>query len=152
MTVEVETADEAETRTVGRRLAGLLRAGDVVLLAGGLGSGKTVFTGGIAEGLGVERPVSSPSFVLVRRYDDGFLPLVHADVYRLDSLGELEDLDLFEEARQGVLVVEWGHVVADLMPSDHLAVQFQVTGNSTRLVRLIPRGAWGERPLQELKG
>ncbi|MDP8957949.1 MAG: tRNA (adenosine(37)-N6)-threonylcarbamoyltransferase complex ATPase subunit type 1 TsaE [Actinomycetota bacterium] len=150
MTLQLRTADEAETRAVGRRLAGLLRVGDVVLLAGGLGAGKTLFTGGMAEGLGVQGPVTSPTFVLLRRYDDGFLPVVHADAYRLGSLGELEDLDLFEEARDGVLVIEWGQAVADAMPSDHLVVHFEITGPSHRVLYLVPRGSWKERPLEEL--
>ena len=91
---------EADTRAVGRRLASLLRAGDVVLLAGDLGAGKTVFASGIAEGLGVEGQVVSPSFVLVRRYT-GLMSMVHADLYRIGSSGEIQDLDLALRRRRG---------------------------------------------------
>lgn len=150
MTVEVLTDDEAGTRAVGRQLAGLCRAGDVILLAGELGCGKTVFVSGLAEGLGLGERVNSPSFVLMRRYDEGFLPMVHADLYRVGSRGEVEDLDLLAEAEGGVLVVEWGQVAVDLMPPDHLLVEFTVTGPQSRRLRLLPRGSWAQRPLQEL--
>ena len=84
-----------------------LRAGDVVLLAGRLGAGKTLLAAGIGEGLGVEEPLTSPSFILARAHE-GFLPVVHADVYRLGTSAEFEDLDLPEQARDGVLLIEWG--------------------------------------------
>ena len=117
--IRVLCPDDADTRAVGRRLAGLLRPGDVVLLAGDLGAGKTVFASGIADGLGVEDPVVSPSFVLVRRYR-GLLPMTHADLYRLGSSAEIEDLDLPAEAGDGVLVVEWGDAAIQAFGEDHL--------------------------------
>ncbi len=149
MSIQIACPDAADTMTVGRRLASLLQPGDVVLLAGPLGSGKTVFTAGLAEGLGVEERVTSPSFVLVRRYD-GFLRLVHADVYRLGTMAELDDLDL-DDAADGVLVVEWGHVVTGGLPADHLLVEFAVS-NGSRTLRLTPRGSWLRRPLAEVRG
>ncbi len=85
--VVLTTALPSETVAVGRRLAGLLRPGDVVLLVGPLGAGKTQVAAGVADGLGIDDPVSSPSFVIVRSYV-GFLPLHHADVYRLGSTAE----------------------------------------------------------------
>ena len=147
--VEISSQGTADTLAIGRRLASLLRAADVVLLAGDLGCGKTVFVAGVAEGLGVEEAVTSPSFVLVRRYR-GFVPLVHADVYRLRSLAEVADLELADQARDGVLMVEWGQAVAGAMPPDHLLVEFVVTGPSSRLLRFVPKGRWAQRPLQEL--
>ncbi len=150
MTVEIPSDGEAGTRAAGRRLASLLRPGDVLLLAGVLGAGKTAFAAGLAEGLGVDQPVVSPSFVLVRRYQGGFIPLVHADVYRIGSLNELEDLDLFEESRDGVLMIEWGNAVVPAMPQDHLRVEIEVTGPSERRIRFVPQGSWAERPLEEL--
>ena len=74
----------------------------------------------------------------------------YADVYRLGSLNELEDLDLFEESRNGVLIIEWGNAVATAMPDDHLRVDFEVTGPTDRLVRLVPQGAWRNRSLKEM--
>ncbi len=147
--MEVVCPDVGDTMAVGRRLAALLQPGDVVLLAGPLGSGKTVFTAGLAEGLGIDDRVTSPSFVLVRRYR-GFLNLVHADVYRLGSMAELDDLDL-DDAADGVLVIEWGHAVASGLPSDHLLVTFDVH-RGRRTLQLVPRGSWLRRPLAEVCG
>jgi len=150
MTIELRSTGEVETRAIGRRLASFLSPGDVILLAGELGAGKTAFAGGLAEGLGIEEPVISPSFMLVRRYGGGFIPLTHADVYRLGSLNELEDLDLFEEAREGVLIIEWGNVVVSAMPDDHLRVEIEVTGPGERVLRLLSQGAWEARSLKEM--
>ena len=110
--IDVKTDGPSETLALGQRLASILQPGDVLLLNGRLGTGKTLLTAGIAEGLGVTVPVASPSFLLVRRYDDGFLPLIHADVYRLASIAEFDDLELEEEAADGVLVIAWGGAVA----------------------------------------
>ncbi len=150
MTVELHSASEVETRAIGRRLASFLGPGDVILLVGELGAGKTALAGGLAEGLGIEEPVISPSFMLVRRYTGGFTPLTHADVYRVGSLNELDDLDLFEGSRDGVLIVEWGNAVAAAMPDDHLTVDIEVTGPADRIVRLVGHGAWETRSLKEM--
>jgi tRNA threonylcarbamoyladenosine biosynthesis protein TsaE len=150
MTIELRSASEVETRAIGRRLASFLSPGDVVLLAGELGAGKTAFAGGLAEGLGIEEPVISPSFMLVRRYAGGFIPLTHADVYRVGSLNELEDLDLFEEAREGVLIIEWGNAVVSAMPDDHLRVEIEVTGLDERVLFLLSQGSWETRSLKEM--
>lgn len=146
--IEVSCSTEGDTRAFAGRLASALRPGDVVLLAGGLGSGKTLFTGGLAAGLGVEEQVVSPSFVLVRQYDSGFMPVVHVDVYRLGSLNEFDDLDVFELAEDGVLVIEWGDAVEPAMPEDHLRIDFEVSEDETRLLRLVPSGSWANRNLE----
>jgi len=83
--MKTTTVSDAQTRAVARRLASLLRPNDVLLLCGPLGSGKTAFVAGLAEGLGIDDPVTSPSFVIAHRYDGGFIPLVHADVYRVQE-------------------------------------------------------------------
>jgi tRNA threonylcarbamoyladenosine biosynthesis protein TsaE len=149
VTVELRCPSEADTRAVGRRIANLFRPGDVVLLAGELGSGKTVFAGGIGEGLGVEERVISPSFILARRYE-GLLPLVHADIYRIGSSAEIDDLDLRGAASDGVLVVEWGHAAEPSFGDDRLVVWFQVEGDGVRRIRLEPHGTWADRPLAEV--
>jgi tRNA threonylcarbamoyladenosine biosynthesis protein TsaE len=149
MSLTVCCPGEADTRALGRRLASLLRAGDVVLLAGDLGAGKTVFASGIAEGLGVADPVVSPSFILARRYE-GLLGLVHADLYRLGSSAEVDDLDLIESAADGVLVVEWGEAAAGCFPEDRLLVRLEADETGERTVTLVPRGSWRERPLEEV--
>jgi tRNA threonylcarbamoyladenosine biosynthesis protein TsaE len=138
-----------DTMAVGRKLAALLRPGDVVLLGGRLGAGKTVFVSGIAEGLGIESPITSPSFVLVRTYE-GFLRLVHADAYRLGSSAELEDIELGESAADGVLVVEWGDVLESSFGEDTLVVRLEVEADDTRTITLEARGSWKSRALEEL--
>ncbi len=144
--IEVPTNDPSETLALGRHLAAMLRAGDVVLLAGRLGAGKTLFASGIGEGLGVEEQLTSPSFILARSHE-GFLPVVHADVYRLGTSAEFEDLDLPEQARDGVLLIEWGDVVAHGVPETHLMVEIDVKGESERVFRFKPSGSWSDRPL-----
>ena len=147
--IAIVTSDPDETLAVGRRLAGLLRPTDIVLLAGDLGSGKTLLTAGIADGLGVDEAVTSPSFVLVQTYD-GFLPLVHADVYRLASTAEFDDLELPSAAAHGVLVVEWGDAIEGHVPEDHLVVRLEIVDEDTRRLTFEPMGSWESRPLEEL--
>ncbi|HSM01420.1 MAG TPA: tRNA (adenosine(37)-N6)-threonylcarbamoyltransferase complex ATPase subunit type 1 TsaE [Acidimicrobiia bacterium] len=142
-------ATEADTRSVGRRLAALMRSGDIVLLAGDLGAGKTVFAGGIGEGLGLDEPVVSPTFVIVRRYT-GLVPMVHVDLYRVGSIAEIDDLDLDLEAVDGVLVVEWGHAAEQAFGDDHLVVKITPGPDGGRSIEFVPRGSWARRPLQEL--
>lgn len=148
--IVLETPTAADTRRVGRALAALIRAGDIILLTGSLGSGKTVLAAGIAEGLGVTEALVSPSFVLARTYSDGFMPVVHADVYRVASSCEFDDLDLLDTARDGLLMIEWGDSVAGLLPDTHLTVELAGTGDGPRTIRLHPRGPWSNRSLEEL--
>jgi tRNA threonylcarbamoyladenosine biosynthesis protein TsaE len=147
--IEIETTSAAETRAVGRRLAGLLQPGDIVLLAGRLGAGKTVFVAGIAEGLGVDEPVTSPSFVIVHEHS-GFLPMIHADVYRLGTTAELEDLELPATAEDGVLVIEWGNVIESSLPPDHLLVDISRRSDQHRRIVFTGVGTWQTRSLEEL--
>ncbi len=144
--------DAAATMGAGRRLAALVRPGDVITLSGELGAGKTTFAAGFGEGLGVDEPVTSPSFVLVRTYNSGFTPLVHVDAYRLTSLGEFEDLDVLDEASEGVLLIEWGEAVAGVLPEDHLRIHLAVDldDDETRTITFHPSGGWMQRPLEEV--
>jgi tRNA threonylcarbamoyladenosine biosynthesis protein TsaE len=120
LSATTHTADE--THALGRRVGAVLRAGDVVVLDGELGTGKTVFAKGIAIALGISEPVVSPTFTVVREYDAP-TPLVHVDVYRLDHLQELHDLG-FDDlvGSDAVTVVEWGDRVSALLPADRLDV------------------------------
>jgi tRNA threonylcarbamoyladenosine biosynthesis protein TsaE len=120
----VVTHSAAQTREVGRALGGLLAPGDVVLLAGGLGAGKTELTRGIAEALGVSAGVVSPTFTLARRYE-GTVPLVHVDVYRLDRVQELIDLGLEEDLDEVVTVIEWGDVAGAHLSAERLEVRLE---------------------------
>jgi tRNA threonylcarbamoyladenosine biosynthesis protein TsaE len=120
------TADTPEqTRRLGERLARLLRAGDLVVLSGDLGAGKTTFTQGLGAGLGVRGDVTSPTFVISRVHPSlaGGPALVHVDAYRLAGLAELDDLDLDTSLDEAVTVVEWGAGIAEGLAEDRLEVQ-----------------------------
>ncbi len=108
--LSVRTASPDATREVAARLAGVARRGDVIVLQGDLGAGKTTFAQGFARGLGVAGPVTSPTFTLVRQYPCALGQLVHVDVYRLDHLAEVADLGLGDLVEDGVVLVEWGDV------------------------------------------
>jgi tRNA threonylcarbamoyladenosine biosynthesis protein TsaE len=113
----VRAEDAAATRALGAHFAKTLEPGDLVILAGELGAGKTTFTQGLAEGLGVRGPITSPTFVLARVHPSlsGGPALVHVDAYRLGSLAELDDLDLDASVDDSVTVVEWGEGKAEAL-------------------------------------
>ncbi|CAN5876228.1 tRNA (adenosine(37)-N6)-threonylcarbamoyltransferase complex ATPase subunit type 1 TsaE [soil metagenome] len=146
----MECPEEADTLAVAGRLAAEIRPGDVVVLSGRLGSGKTRFAAGLAAGLGVEETVVSPSFVLMREYLSGFLPVVHVDVYRLGSTGEFEDLEVFGRAAHGVALIEWGEAVAPMIPLDHLDVLIEVGDDDQRTLTFRPAGEWIDRDLSRV--
>lgn len=120
-----KTTGSEQTRAMGAAVATLVRAGDLVLLAGDMGAGKTAFTQGFARGLGVTEQVVSPTFTLARQYDGTALRLNHLDVYRLDHMQEAIDLGLSEliDDDGGVTVIEWGDVVIPALPADFLEVR-----------------------------
>jgi tRNA threonylcarbamoyladenosine biosynthesis protein TsaE len=136
--VQLRTVDD--TYAWGARLGALLRAGDLLVLSGGLGAGKTSLTQGIAAGLGVRGPITSPTFVIARAHPSlvGGPDLVHVDAYRLGGLAELDDLDLDASLEESVTVVEWGHGVAEQLSEDYL--ELTLTGHDTRTVDLVPYG------------
>lgn len=138
----VTTQSEEETAAIGRKVASTLSAGDVLLLYGDLGAGKTAFVRGLAEGLGIRRDdVSSPTFTLIQEYRGGRLPLFHVDLYRIDDPREFDELGLEEIAEEGVLAIEW----ADKYPRPPVrAVRVSIThaGESERSVTVsIPNGS-----------
>jgi tRNA threonylcarbamoyladenosine biosynthesis protein TsaE len=144
---EVRVGSADAMRALGRRLAGLLRAGDLVLLAGPLGAGKTTLVQGVGEGLRVRGPVTSPTFVIARVHPPlaGGPALVHADAYRLGSPAEVDDLDLDASLDSSVTVVEWGGGLAEGLAADRLEITIgmppaaepaQETGDELRTVRI----------------
>jgi tRNA threonylcarbamoyladenosine biosynthesis protein TsaE len=144
----------AATRDLAGRLAGVCRPGDVVLLVGDLGAGKTVFAQGFAAGLGVEGPVTSPTFALVRQYRCGAGSpvglLIHADVYRTGSLDEVADLALAELVEEDAMaIVEWGDLAAPALGESALVVTFGVPdalgAPERRELTVTGRGRWSER-------
>jgi tRNA threonylcarbamoyladenosine biosynthesis protein TsaE len=142
---ELRIATDGDMRDLGRRLAALLRAGDLVILAGPLGAGKTTLVQGIGAGLGVRGPVTSPTFVIARVHPavTGSGPaLVHADAYRLGSFSEVDDLDLDTDAGSAVTVVEWGTGLAEPLAEDRLEITIKPDQDGdVRTVRINGRGA-----------
>lgn len=149
----------AETRALGAHLASVLEAGDVVLLVGGLGAGKTTFVQGVASGLGVTADVTSPTFTLCQIYP-GRLTVLHADLWRLERLQEVIDLALDEGLESGgVLLAEWGEGAAELFGDEALVVRFELgeAGESgeaedVREISFEPHGARWERRVVALVG
>ena len=142
---ELRIATAVAMRDLGRELATRLRAGDLVILTGPLGAGKTTLVQGIGEGLGVRGPVTSPTFVIARVHPAlaGAGPsLVHADAYRLGSISEVDDLDLDADVARAVTVVEWGEGLAEGLAEDRLEISIEPDADGeTRTVRLRGRGA-----------
>lgn len=145
--IRLSTVDE--TRAFGRRLAAALRPGDLVLLAGPLGAGKTALAQGIGAGLGVRGDITSPTFVIARVHR-GPVPMVHADAYRLgdrpDPRLEIDDLDLDASADEAVTVVEWGDGLVEHLNDAYLQVRIDRRDDDTRVVDLVPHGGdWAAR-------
>jgi tRNA threonylcarbamoyladenosine biosynthesis protein TsaE len=137
---QVQLRTVGDTHAWGARLGALLRAGDLLVLTGDLGAGKTTLTQGVADGLGVRGPITSPTFVIARMHPSmvGGPDLVHVDAYRLGGFAELEDLDLDTSIEEAVTVVEWGHGVAEQLSESHLEVTLR--GYQTRTVDLVGHG------------
>jgi tRNA threonylcarbamoyladenosine biosynthesis protein TsaE len=146
VTLERRLPTPADTRALGVELAGLLRAGDLVVLVGPLGAGKTALTQGIGEGLGVREPVTSPTFVIARVHTGGRLPLVHVDAYRLAGVADVDDLDLDASAEESVTVVEWGQGLVEQLADEHLEVRLDRRDDEVRTAVLVPHGpGWAGR-------
>lgn len=150
LTLVLPTSED--TRALGRALGGLLRAGDLLVLTGDLGAGKTTLTQGLGEGLGVRGPITSPTFVIARVHPSlvGGPALVHVDAYRLGGAAELDDLDLDESLEESVTVVEWGEGLAEQLAADRLEVLLQRSGSEDgqeqeRQVLLRGAGQRGEQ-------
>jgi tRNA threonylcarbamoyladenosine biosynthesis protein TsaE len=135
-----------DTHALGRALAEVLQAGDLVVLSGPLGAGKTALTQGIGVGRGVREPVTSPTFVIARVHRDGRVPLVHVDAYRLGSVADVDDLDLDASAENSVTVVEWGQGLVEQLTEEHLVVRLDRRDDDVRTAVLVPHGpGWEER-------
>ena len=145
--MKVVTRSVEETRALGEQLGrDVLVAGDVVVLTGELGTGKTALAQGVGRGLDVEGRVVSPTFTLVREYE-GRVRLCHVDVYRLEKMQELHNLGIEEELEQSVTLIEWGEVAASALPAQRLEVRIAVgAGPDERIIELVLLGeSWRRR-------
>jgi tRNA threonylcarbamoyladenosine biosynthesis protein TsaE len=139
----VPTAEDM--RALGERLAADLVAGDLVVLTGELGAGKTTFVRGLAAGLGATGPVLSPTFVIARVYSGGRVPLVHVDAYRLGSRVEVDDLDLDADVAESVTVVEWGEGLVEGLTPDRIVVTIDRSHDEADETRRVVVTTVGER-------
>ena len=142
-----------QTRRLGTHLGRLLAAGDLILLEGDFGSGKTTFTQGIAKGLGIDsRYVNSPTFTLINEYKGGRLPLQHIDLYRLEGDEQIETLGLDEYFEgDGVTVIEWPSGAARWLPAERLTVHLSYVSDTKRTLRFYALGERHSRLMDELK-
>ena len=145
--MKVVSRSVEETRALGEELGrGVLRAGDVVVLSGELGTGKTALAQGVGRGLEVDGPVVSPTFTLVREYE-GRVRLCHVDVFRLERVQELHELGIEEQLDDSVTLIEWGEVAASALPQDRLEVRLTAgAGPDERIIELVLLGeSWRRR-------
>ena len=143
MVIEMEnkitTYSEKETIEIAQNLESEKFPNMVICLEGDLGSGKTVFTKGFAQALGIEETVTSPTFNIIKEYTNGELPLYHMDVYRLD--GKVDDLGIEDYyTRGGVTIIEWSDMIKDYLPEERLDIKFKVIDEDTRTLTFIPHG------------
>lgn len=135
---EFESNSTDETIKFAKDLSGELKPGDVVALTGELGAGKTCFTKGLAEGMGVTGYVKSPSFTILNIYDDGRLPFYHIDLYRIENKLELVDLGLDEYVYgKGVTVIEWAERIEDELPPNTIRINIEYIDETKRKIKVV---------------
>ena len=122
----IETNSEKETFELGKKIGENAKAGQIYTLTGDLGVGKTVFTQGLAAGLGITEPVNSPTFTIVQMYEDGRLPFYHFDVYRIGDIEEMEEIG-YEDCcyGEGVCLIEWADLIQEILPPDVIAIEIE---------------------------
>jgi tRNA threonylcarbamoyladenosine biosynthesis protein TsaE len=145
------TGSVEETQSLAAHLGELVQAGDVMCLSGDLGAGKTTFTQGLARGLGVTEPVSSPTFTIIKEYDEGRIPLYHMDIYRLGENAVMEDLgwdDYFYGS--GISVVEWAEWLEELLPEDRINLTIKNLPDGGRDLQFEGTGPRSQARVKEL--
>lgn len=150
--VKIVTKSPQELAYIGQRLAKFLNPGDFIALDGELGAGKTTLTQGLAKGLEIKQVVNSPTFTIIHEYDKGSIPLYHMDVYRLDSVKEMDDLG-YEEYfyGEGITVVEWASKIESILPETYLGMMIMLHPEG-RVLAFKPVGSHYEQIIEELTG
>jgi tRNA threonylcarbamoyladenosine biosynthesis protein TsaE len=140
--MEFITTSVEETIELGEKLAGKFKGGEIIALSGELGAGKTQFVKGIGKALGITREISSPTFVIVQTYSSGRLPLIHMDLYRLDSVESLEDMGWYDFLDiNGVIVIEWAEKMQKFLPAENtIFVKLTFEDLDTRKIKLMSGG------------
>ena len=145
-----ESTSSQMTFEFAKKIGEKLKSGDVLCLDGDLGVGKTVFTKGVAAGLGIKDDVSSPTFTLIQEYYGGRLPLYHFDVYRIGCSEEMYDIGFDEYINgEGVCIIEWANIIEDILPDDYLKIELKYK-DMGRKMTLIPYGEEYEKIVEEL--
>jgi tRNA threonylcarbamoyladenosine biosynthesis protein TsaE len=140
----IETRSALETFQLGKELGEKAEKGQVYTMVGDLGVGKTVFTQGMAEGLGITEPISSPTFTIVQEYDEGRLPFYHFDVYRIGDISEMDEIG-FEDYvyGEGVSLIEWANLIEDILPEDRIDITIEkdlAQGFDYRKITIVGKG------------
>lgn len=132
-----------ETRAMGQRLSAVLKAGDVVLLDGDLGAGKSELARGVARGLGIEGAVPSPSFTILNAYDEGRIPLYHFDWYRIEDPNEIYEMGMEEQlGGDGIALIEWSGKAEECLPAKRLRISIHTIDENTRELCFAPEGGF----------
>ena len=139
MEYKVTTHNELETIEIAQNLESEKFPNMIICLDGELGSGKTVFTKGIANALGINETITSPTFTIIKEYQTGEMPLYHMDVYRLD--GDTSGIDIEEYYNKGgIVIIEWSKTIKDIMPNERLEIKFKILGEDKRMLIITPYG------------
>ena len=139
MEYKITTHSERETLELAQNFESEKFPNMIICLNGELGSGKTMFTKGIANGLGIEETITSPTFTIIKEYLDGEMPLYHMDVYRLD--GDTSEVGIEDYYNKGgIVIIEWANTIKDILPEERLDIKFKISGENTRTLIITPYG------------
>ena len=139
MDYKVTAYDESETINIAQNLESEKFENMIICLEGDLGSGKTIFTKGFAQALGIEENITSPTFNIIKEYLNGEMPLYHMDVYRLD--GNTDGVGIEDYFKKGgVVIIEWADMIRDILPEERLDIKFKIVDEETRVLTFIPHG------------
>ena len=150
MTYRLEWASEADTDAFAQKLATQVQAGDIICLEGNLGAGKTTFTKYFAKALGIDQAIKSPTYTIIREYEDNDIPLYHMDAYRLEETGS-DSVGLEDYINgDGVTIIEWPQFVVEDLPKDYLWLTLSATSETSRVVELSFEGPRGQALYDDL--